>query len=121
MNSVMNPETRKALKGSIKKWEKIVKSTKAVDKGDENCPLCSLFFDKINCGDCPVKISTGQGCCSGTPYDAWNKHHRINHFTHGRYDFSRHPNCPDCLRLAKEELEFLRGLLPKKNEMKGGV
>ena len=106
----MNPRTLKALKGGIKKWERIVKSTKAMDRGAKNCPLCSLFSCKWDCGYCPVKKRTGKGGCDGTPYQEWLKHHRedigFNHF--------RHPGCPDCLRLAKEEVKFLKGLLPKK-------
>ena len=39
-----DPKTLRALKGSITKWNKIVKSTKAEDKGTANCPLCKLFY-----------------------------------------------------------------------------
>ena len=113
MMEEMTPETRKALKGSIKKWEKIVKSTKAVDKGKKNCPLCSLFFQRY-CGGCPVKESMGEEYCVGTPYATWCMHQEEYHMAY--IDLSRHPNCPDCLRLAKAELEFLKGLLPKKRE-----
>jgi len=35
-----------ALKGSIKKWERIVEGT-GVDEGADNCPLCELFWHKV--------------------------------------------------------------------------
>ena len=38
----MNRKTLTALKGSIKKWEKIVAGTGS-DNGYQNCPLCALF------------------------------------------------------------------------------
>jgi len=47
----MDAKTLKALKGSIKKWEKIIAGT-GVDKGGDNCPLCKACG--WNCRDCPV-------------------------------------------------------------------
>lgn len=39
----MNSRTLKALKGSIRKWERICNGT-GEDRGPRNCPLCELFF-----------------------------------------------------------------------------
>ena len=40
----MNSKTLEALKGSIKKWQRIVSGT-ARDEGAINCPLCWKFLD----------------------------------------------------------------------------
>ena len=112
----MNPRTLKALKGGIKKWERIVKSTKAEDRGPANCPLCKLFlYADIggSCSPCPIKKKTRVSGCQGSPYRHWVNHHQL---IHPGCFFMRHKGCPDCLRLAKEELEFLRGLLPKREK-----
>jgi len=52
----MDIETLKALKGSIKKWERIVEGT-GVDEGADNCPLCEIkHVDKkkmkVYCATC---------------------------------------------------------------------
>jgi len=101
----MNAKTLKALKGSIHKWEKIVKGT-GVEKGYDNCPLCDLFHPlAINgkaCKGCPVAAATGEINCKATPYAA--------------YAFrQRHT---DGIAEARAELEFLRSLLPKKARAK---
>ena len=61
----------KALKGSIKKWKKII-SGEGVDKGSENCPLCIENSNKpYSCGECPISEKTGQDWCEGSPYILW--------------------------------------------------
>ena len=108
----MNPETLEALEGSIKKWTAIVRSTKAEDRGVRNCPLCQLFFSDY-CMGCPVEKKTGVSGCKGSPYIDWIEHMQRIHVLS---DYSCHKDCPDCLRLAKAELKFLRGLLPEKKK-----
>ena len=66
----MNEQTLKALKGSIKKWERIVAGT-GVDKGIDNCPLCKIFWSDEQCGPCPVKEKTGENFCRNSPYKDW--------------------------------------------------
>ena len=101
----MDKETLKALKGSIRKWEKIVDGV-GVDLGSENCPLCYLYLDsKLDCKGCPV----GKHCLD-TVFGDWVLHH-----------VRKHPNkplqiigkCRTCKKLARKELEFLQSLLPK--------
>lgn len=109
----MNKKTLKALEGSILKWDKIVDSTKGIDDGTANCPLCQTFD---SCNDCLIdkysKDSYSAGC-GGTPYSKWEDHQKKIH--RGKYPpYSRAPKCRTCLKLAKEELNFLCGLLPKK-------
>ncbi len=64
----------KALKGSIKKWEKIVNGT-GWDEGTTNCPLCRLYHIKyvrtIGCTGCPIKTVTGEKYCNNTPLDLY--------------------------------------------------
>jgi hypothetical protein len=94
----------KALKGSIGKWQRIVNG-RGVDRAADNCPLCKYFSNK--CGACPVKKWTGQSQCIDTPFWEWVQHNA-----------DKHPGkplkvyCPECKRLAKEELNFLEDLLP---------
>ncbi len=111
----MNAETLKALKGSIKKWERIVRSTRSRDRGDENCPLCQEF-DAL-CTGCPVATKTGYIGCHETPYQEWIGHHRGDHIE--KSTFSRIPHCKECLRLAKAERDFLISLEPENQSSEG--
>ena len=111
----MNKKTLKALKGSIKKWEKIVNSTRALDKGTDNCPLCKIFYDFITfCEECPVKEKTKIECCKLTPYTEWADHFEEKHQSifYSSKDNYRIKGCDECLKLAKKELNFLINLLP---------
>lgn len=113
----MDAETLTALQGSIAKWEAIVNGEGA-DLGHKNCPLCMAFIDteeeepewaQDGCYGCPVAHKVGTGGCSGTPYTAWS-------------DYTGGPFTKDPLgarvkdeqgkRLAQEELDFLKSLLP---------
>ena len=118
----MNSKTLEALEGSIEKWEGIVRSTEAEDRGVSNCPLCHLFHGYFSQGEycigCPVREKTGMLGCLSSPFDAWINHHETLHRKEGWVEVvSRHKDCPECLRLAKAELEFLKGLLPKEREV----
>lgn len=99
------PKTLAALKASIEKWQKIVKTSndyQDLDLGPETCPLCELFyrgFPKPCSSRCPVKIATGKDHCYGSPYaevaDA-----------DSQASFKIH---------AVRELEFLKSLLPSED------
>lgn len=92
----MNAKTLKALRGSIRKWERIVAGTGS-DNGPHNCPLCRLFFwNREACEGCPVAAKTGRAQCDGTPYRD--------------YDWSGSKED------ARRELNFLKSLLPKKSK-----
>lgn len=101
----MNKYTLKALKGSIKKWEKIV-AGKGDDMGWFNCPLCLKFSENF-CKGCPVSDKTGVVNCRETPYGKW-----VRSFGK-RIVYPLGANTPKRVELAKEELEFLKSLLPK--------
>lgn len=66
----MDDRTKEALEGSIKKWEGIVDGT-IIDRGQDNCPLCQLFFEN-SCRGCPVSIRSGKRFCRNTPYDDYD-------------------------------------------------
>lgn len=102
----MNRKTLRALKGSIKKWEKIA-TGKGIDQGSRDCPLCQL--PNNNCDSvCPVN-----GCMDSPWYD-WQQHQTWFHGV--KEDRKTHrvfKGCPDCKPLAQAELDFLKSLLPK--------
>ncbi len=102
----MNKEIKVALEGSIKKWERIVRSTQAIDYGDTNCPLCKLFFPIDKCGGCPVAEKSNNWACENTPHEDWANHQEKEHDS----EYHRQPYCKECLRLAREELKFLESL-----------
>ena len=112
----MDSVTLRALRGSIKKWERIVASSHSKDYGTENCPLCLVFLQSKDflteyCVGCPVSAKTGREGCAGSPYVEWNRHQEDVHRNYG--DHHRFRDCKECLRLAKAELASLRDLLPK--------
>ena len=108
----MNEKTLTALKGSIRKWEKIVDGT-GVDLGVTNCDLCRLFVDDF-CFGCPVNDVT-RNFCNRSPYSAWEQHQENFHHRNFDLDFlSIVGKCRTCKKLAREELEFLKSLLPQK-------
>jgi hypothetical protein len=102
----MDERTRKALEGSITKWEAIVDGT-GVDRGSGNCPLCQEFLDgpgttlSTECVGCPVAQNTGQKHCEGTPYRDWW------HYTAG----VAYPD-EKALAFAQAEVDYLKSLLP---------
>lgn len=103
----MNQATLRALKGSIKKWKRIVDKA-GQDLGGDNCPLCEI--SNAYCDNCPVYKKTGKYDCGETPYIKWIIHHREVHAN------SKSPHtiqCKICKRHAKAEVEFLKSLLPE--------
>ena len=115
----MDAKTLKALKGSIKKWAKIERSERALDKGWENCPLCVFGRNTQRAGDmcisCPVKVKIKDTGCEGTPYIEWGDHHVGDHAKRDEVNEyrSRAKGCKKCLKLATKERKFLESLLPK--------
>jgi len=102
----MNKKTLIALNASIEKWEKRANGDHSQSPGMHNCPLCRLFHenfkdeedDKESCQGCPVYERTGYSYCEETPYTAYY-FHRTNANAHA-------------------ELDFLKSLLPVKEEKK---
>ena len=103
----MPARTLKALKGSIAKWEKIVKGD-MVDLGTDNCPLCDLFWSPdLKCLGCPVSAKVGVGGCVGSPYMPW-----LQLFPWGE---SKRVKTKKQREAAREELAFLKSLLPRRS------
>jgi len=105
----MNRKILKALKGSIKKWEDIVDET-GIDDGSDNCPLCEVC--RYTCDGCPIRIKK-KVTCSSTPYGEWKTHH---YYKHDKEDLPLKVECPECEKLAKKELKFLKSFLPKRRK-----
>lgn len=93
---MMNKLTACALELSIQKWKDLAKG-KDLDyaNDEENCALCEIFSSYDQCGDCPVKLKTGEYGCVGTPYS--------------RFDLE----ADDFQKVALEEVEFLKSLRKK--------
>ena len=105
----MSKRAEKALRGSIKKWERIVAGD-GTDNGVDDCPLCSLCFGDFStrCDGCPVSEAVKDNACHGTPHEEWADHHDEVHDE----EVETKVHCPTCKTLAKKELTFLQGLLP---------
>lgn len=112
----MNAKTLKALKGSVRKWDRLARG-EGLDRADANCPLCKLFYgDPLqsspgDCVGCPVMKETGEQYCAGTPYSDWS--HWVKTAVYGGYRGNKAKNSSE-KRLALAERDFLRSLLPKK-------
>lgn len=62
---------QKAFEISINKWQIIVNNELIeYDGSTSTCGLCHLYWNKPDCGTCPVAKS-GHVLCEGSPYDAW--------------------------------------------------
>lgn len=101
----MAAETLKALKGSIRKWERIVDGTGS-DQGTKNCPLCQLFWSG-DCLGCPIREQTGDPYCLRTPYELFVKRTEDDKGT-GRWATNSLAKYH-----ARRMLAFLKRLLPK--------
>ena len=80
-----------------------------MDLRADNCPLCALFRDG-DCSGCPVSKAALCHGCLNTPYVAWaaaEYNGTINLLPSGRVSAR-------LKRLAQAELDFLKGLLPKR-------
>jgi hypothetical protein len=105
----MNYETRLALVLSIAKWKRnvVAETPYDVTVGTKTCALCQLFSGDNDCGDCPVKVRAGVGCCRNTPYcTAFTTHHiwSISASNTMLHDAFR--------EAAQREVDFLESLLP---------
>lgn len=111
----MTPETRAALEGSIKKWQRIV-AGEDICQGSRNCPLCTLFnpwetpreernwpADRELCDGCPVKDKTGLTGCLGSPWLPYE-------------ELKPNINTPKALAIAREELAFLESPRPQDDD-----
>ena len=115
----MSKWTLKALKGSIRKWERIVAGT-GVDKEASDCPLCELykhdvFITDTDCQNCPVSQKTGNPYCEGSPYDDWRRMPTYHDVPIPDMSHSIRAN-----QIAQKELEFLKSLLPEEEKEKQG-
>ena len=104
----MNAETLEALKGSVRKWNRIF-CKGGVNLGPTNCPLCKLFV-LSDCEGCPVSAKSGRSGCHGTPYYAFGRHHLGSHPIF--IDHRVVGKCRSCKKHAKAERDFLASLLP---------
>lgn len=104
---MMDRKTLTALRESVRKWERIVAGT-GKDNGTEDCALCQEFNLQVEdkCEGCPVAAKTGKPFCWNSPFVAWCKSSTLTLL--GRVAKSKAAKVA-----AREELDFLRGLLPK--------
>jgi hypothetical protein len=100
----MDERTLEALKGSIRKWERIAHEG-GEDLSFDNCPLCKLFFQNSKCEGCPVAAKVESFGCLRTPYSsAWLP---------ATDDMpTRKADTLEALSAALEEINFLKSLLP---------
>ena len=112
----MNKKARVALLGSIDKWNSIL-NFGGIDKGGINCALCRYSADVDDsfageCASCPVYKRTGEVGCDNTPYEDWTRHQTFEHLKHRDMKV----RCPKCSELARDELIFLKSLLPDSSD-----
>lgn len=113
----MDRQTREAIEGSVRKWQKIVNCLKwkryytdelrrridDLEQGTGNCPLCKLFYHSSNydrpyCAECPIVSKANDYGCQSTPYvEFWRT-------VLGK-------NLPEMKKAAKREVKFLKSLL----------
>jgi hypothetical protein len=106
----MDPETLEALKGSIAKWERVV--TKGTDGTNwMDCPLCDLFWEN-GCMGCPVRDRTKQRVCLGSPFEVYADL-RDTLIEDDEIDPNQVGKHPGVIASAKDELDFLKSLLPR--------
>lgn len=101
----MDAKALKALKASIRKWERNAKAktpeeylTKAGD-----CPLCDLFIDD-GCRRCPVYQRSLSIHCMATPYVQASVARHQWAYSDGSAEAAH--------AAARAEVEFLKSLLP---------
>jgi hypothetical protein len=105
----------KAIQGSIRKWVDIA-YFKGIDRGGDNCDLCQEFtivHRGACCIYCPIFQSTGYAGCNKTPYARWSVHQLYAHPDQFSTSIAL---CPECVNLAKQEIEFLESILAKELE-----
>ena len=117
MEDITKEETLEAIRGSIRKWSLIV-HLEGADKGVYNCPLCDLFNNEEDgCQGCPIRTHTkGDNFCESTPYARWYAHCQDKHPKGSIFRDYHRIQCPECRKLAQEELMFLQGVLKRYKE-----
>ena len=118
----MDKKAVKALRGSIKKWERIVLGV-GEDRGRKNCPLCEEYWsladrNRSDCDGCPVAKDTGNSHCRRSPYEVWQSAfeeelEELAGALLGRETDKCLPIGPRSLAAAIAEYEYLCGLLDK--------
>lgn len=105
----MHPETLPALLESIAHWERNATAETPSDASvrGSSCALCAVFYTDSGCAGCPVEEATGQNYCIGSPWldasislSCW----RANKYANDARSAFR--------TAARDEVDFLRGLLP---------
>jgi hypothetical protein len=105
----MNNDTLKALRASIEKWERNTEAQTLEDINTKpsSCALCNMFAPCHDyhtwCDGCPVYLRTGKQNCKSTPYFAVKKARDSDNFE-------------AAILACKDEVEFLKSLLPKEDE-----
>ena len=110
MKKPTNTEVRRALQGSIAKWNGVSLGL-FTDYGVNNCPLCEMFYERhntITCEGCPVCIDSGEILCRNTPYVQWS--------IFAGYGYTG--DTPKRKRLARKEVAYLK-MLDRKFFVKG--
>lgn len=105
----MNAKTLKALKASIRHWERMANGKSIQGEGVtwEYCELCKMFLsidlfpNREDCRLCPVKLRTGRRHCDRTPWRA------------ASLAWHNGANSEEFMKAARKELTFLKSLLPK--------
>ena len=109
----MNLKTLTALRASIKHWEEnfAAETPEYASTRGEDCALCRMFFDQgpetPECAGCPVSEKTGRTVCYGSPY-----HCAASNLKHWG-SFPSNENREQWRKAARDEVRFLRSLLPK--------
>ena len=107
-----------AIKQSIRKWE-LIAYYGGIDRRAENCPLCNMFMEKKDkeyifymnvCNKCPVYLDSNGHHCGATPYKLWIYHHAKDH---GGCGWESKVECPECKKIAEEEIIYLKQLEEK--------
>lgn len=112
----MNANTLKALRGSIKKWERIA-TGHGKDGGSTNCPLCKEFLSQNSpCHGCPVMQRTGQASCRDTPYVNFYHIASAENDSLGDVYNTSQVAGPRAQQAAINEYKFLVSLLPPGEE-----
>lgn len=110
MGLVLTRKVVKALKASIQHWEAYANGNGATEGYPDagSCALCGLFMQD-NCKGCPVVQTTGAIYCFKTPYKRVVR--LIDYLRVRRHKDREIFTDPEFIRLAKQELNFLRKIL----------
>ena len=115
----MKASTRKDLKKSVAHWKRLSlgKGRKGEWIGGSWCALCQKFnhkgamLSRLRCVGCPVHAHTGRQFCEGTPHDKMRDFVLWRLESKKRISDSEFRNLAKFRKIAKEEYEFLKGLL----------